>query len=553
MTLQNPRFLHFGVLLKVLLASLLLLNTVPAHAQDWSYRVRPGDNLWDLGARYLKPSVPWQQLKQHNAVSDPYRLPPGQTLRFPIAWLRVEPAPARVLAVRGPAQVTSKGLGSQPIREGMQLPMGSEVQTGADASVTLVFADDSRLLLRESSQILLDQLSSYGSTGMVDTRIRLQRGRSSNRVTPARGPASRYMITAPTATSSVRGTAFRVSAGNATVAGSTEVMEGRVQVGNRLGQRLVEPGYASISASNSAAPAPAHALLPAPQLDPTQLRLAPLPLLATWQAVPGASGYRAEVVRADTPEVLLFARDLAEPKLQIDDLPPGQLQLLVRAVSAEGVEGLDAEQTFSVPDGLPAPLTLAPLHAQTVRQAQPRFEWATVPGATGTALQIAREPLFLQPLLEQEARGNRVRAESALEPGDYFWRVASLDANGQRGRFGQALPLQISDAPQDPQLQSDKGQKGLFTLRWQAGESGQRYRVQIDRHADFSKPLLDREVDTPEVSLKQPWRGGKLYVRVQTLDDDGYAGPFSPAQQIHLPCKLCYGAGTGALLLLLAL
>ncbi|WP_269790676.1 FecR domain-containing protein [Stenotrophomonas sp. Iso1] len=551
MTLQNPQFLHH--FFKVLLASLLLFNAPSVGAQDWSYRIRPGDNLWDLGARYLKPTVPWQQLKQHNAVSDPYRLPPGQTLRFPIAWLRVEPAPARVVAVRGPVQVTGAGIGSQPVREGMLLPIGSEVQTGADASLTLKFADDSHLLLRENAQLQLDQLSSYGSTGMVDTRIRLQRGRSSSRVTPARGPASRYMITAPTATSSVRGTVFRVSAGDAGAAASTEVVEGRVQVSNHLGQRLVEPGYAAISASSSAAPAPVHAMLPAPHIEPSQLRLAPLPLLAAWQPVAGAVGYRVEVVQADAPEVLLFARDLAEPRVQIDNLPPGQLRLLVRAVSAEGVEGLDAGHAFTVPDGLPAPLTLAPLHGQTVHQPQPRFEWAVVPGATSTSLQIAREPLFLQPVLEQETRGNRVRAPSALEPGDYFWRVASLDAQGQRGRYGQALPLQISDAPQDPQLQSDKSQKGQFTLRWQAGQEGQRYRVQIDRHPDFSRPLLDREVESPEVSLKQPWRGGNLYVRVQTLDDDGYAGPFSPAQQIHLPCKLCYGAGAGALLLLLAL
>lgn len=550
-TLQNPQFLH--LFLKALLAGLLLFNAASAGAQDWSYRIRPGDNLWDLGARYLKPSVPWQQLKQHNAVSDPYRLPPGQTLRFPVAWLRVEPAPARVLAVRGPVQVTGAGHGPQPVREGMLLPIGSEIQTGADASVTLKFADDSHLLLRENAQLLLDQLSSYGSTGMVDTRIRLQRGRSSSRVTPARGPASRYMITAPTATSSVRGTVFRVSAGDATAAASTEVVEGRVQVSNRLGQRLVERGYAAISASSSAAPAPVHALLPAPLIEPSQLRLAPLPLLAAWQPVVGAAGYRVEVVKADAPEVLLFARNLTEPKLQIDDLPPGQLRLLVRAVSAEGVEGLDAEHAFTVPDGLPAPLTLAPLHGQTVHQPQPRFEWAVVPGATGTSLQIAREPLFLQPVLEHEAHGRRARAPAALPPGDYFWRVASLDAQGQRGRYGQALPLQISDAPPDPQLQSDKGQKGQFTLRWQAGESGQRYRVQIARQKDFSRPLLDREVESPEVSLKQPWRGGKLYVRVRTLDDDGYAGPFSPVQQIQLPCKLCYGAGAGALLLLIAL
>jgi len=39
-------------------------------------------------------------------------------------------------------------------------------------------------------------------------------------------------------------------------------------------------------------------------------------------------------------------------------------------------------------------------------------------------------------------------------------------------------------------------------------------------------------------------------MRVRYIDDDGYAGPYSPVQQLQLPCRLCYGAGAAALLLL---
>jgi len=125
-----------------------------------------------------------------------------------------------------------------------------------------------------------------------------------------------------------------------------------------------------------------------------------------------------------------------------------------------------------------------------------------------------------------------------------------VDAQGLAGRYGQPLPLRISDAPGDAGLQPAQAARGQLTLRWQAGADGQRYRVQVDRRGDFSAPLLDRETATPEISMKQPWRGGTLHVRVQYIDDDGYAGPFSQAQQIQLPCKLCYGIGAGALLLL---
>ncbi|WP_421574572.1 FecR domain-containing protein [Stenotrophomonas maltophilia] len=542
----------FSLAARLLVLVALMLSTAPLLAQDWTYRVRPGDTIWDLSARYLKPSIAWEQLQTHNRIADPYRLPPGSQLRFPVAWLQVQPAPARVLAVRGPVQSQADGQPRRDVLEGDLLRIGQELVTGEDASVTVVFADDSRLQLRERSRLRFDQLSRYGHTGMVDTRLRLEQGRASNRVTPANGPASRFIIDAPTATSSVRGTVFRVSAGLEGRGAATEVLEGRVQVGNRRGQRLVTRGQATRSPSLDARPAGVEALLPAPVLSTDPQRLATLPAALAWQPVTDAVGYRVEVVRADQPDVLLFARDTDATALTLPDLPPGELRVLVRAVSAAQVEGLDAGQDFEVRDQPVAPLTVRPLHGQTVNSARPRFEWARVADAERTVLQIARDPQFLAPVLEQDGRGTHLRPGQDLAPGDYVWRVASVDRNGHRGRFGQPLPLTITDLPVDPALQPPEAAKGQLTLRWQAGEPGQRYRVQLDRRGDFSAPLLDRELDQPEVSIKRPWRG-TLHVRVQYIDEDGYAGPFSPAQQIALPCRTCYAAGGGALLLWLLL
>ncbi|MDR0257540.1 MAG: FecR domain-containing protein [Stenotrophomonas maltophilia] len=530
----------------------LLLPPAIAGAQDWNYRVRPGDTLWDLGGLYLKPSVRWQQLQQHNRIDNPYQLPPGQLLRFPISWLRTEPAPARVLSVRGKVELSgADGTATRALQAGEQLHIGDTVETEGDSSITLEFADASRLQLREYSRLRLDQLSRYGHTGMVDTRLRLQQGRASNRVTPARGPASRYIIDAPTATSSVRGTVFRVSAGDTGHVGATEVLQGKVQVGNPHGQRLVRPGQSTRSSAD-AAPAAVSALLPAPALRNDALRLAPLPTLLAWEPVTGADHYRVEVVQAATPEILLFATSTADTRLAIGDLPPGQLRLLLRAVDAQGVEGMDASADFELSDQPPPPLTVSPLHGQTINSDRPRFRWSQAPGARSSVLQIAAEPSFRQPLQEQATHATDLRLAQPLPPGQYYWRVASRDAEGHQGRYGQALPLQLSNEPVDPALQPPEAAHGELTLRWQAGSEGQRYRVQVDRRGDFKAPLIDETVAQPQVSFKRPW-SGTLHVRVQYIDDDGHAGEFSPAQQIPLPCRLCYGAGGGALLLWLLL
>ncbi|MEL5920603.1 peptidoglycan-binding protein LysM, partial [Stenotrophomonas maltophilia] len=77
---------------------------------------------------------------------------------------------------------------------------------------------------------------------------RLQQGPASKRVTPARGPASRYIIDAPTPTRSVRGTVFPGSAGDGRDGAAPQVQQGQVQGGHPPGPRMGQPGQATRSA-----------------------------------------------------------------------------------------------------------------------------------------------------------------------------------------------------------------------------------------------------------------------------------------------------------------
>ncbi|RPE81306.1 FecR family protein [Vulcaniibacterium tengchongense] len=529
-----------------LLAALLLAPA--AAAQDWMYRVRPGDNLWDLGLRHLKPGIDWRRLQAHNAVQDPYRLPPGMLLRFPVAWLRVEPVRARVIALRGQVRAQAAA-GARPADavEDLRLGVGGWLETGADASATIEFADGSRLTVDGGSRVEFDRLSVYAATGMVDTRMRLQRGRAANRVTPAQGPASRYIIATPSATTSVRGTRFRVGAGAGDAPDTAEVLEGQVQVADDRRGVLLRPGFGTV-VGRDGAPA-ALALLPAPALDEAGSRLQTLPLTLRWAPLDGARAYRVEVVRADAPEVQLYSAVTEATELRIDALPGGRHRVLLRGIAGNGLEGRDAERTIAVSDKPLPPLTVRPRAGERVHQPRPRFEWTRSEDASGTLIQIARDPDFDQPLLESQARRERFRPEQALAPGRYYWRLASRDGEGRTGPFGEALAFEVSDAPPDPGLESEQARAGRVVLRWQAGEPGQRHRVQVARRPDFAAPLFDQVVDRPQVELERPL-GGRWYIRVQTVDDDGYAAPYGPVQELRFPCRLCYGAGAAALLLL---
>ena len=171
-----------------LLTTVLLLLTAAASAEDWIYTVRPGDNLWNLSETHLVSMKYWKSLQRHNNITDPLKIPPGSRLKFPVAWLKHQPASAVVVQLQGTAHLVSAADGSsRPLAIDTPLHTGDTVRTGPDGNLNIRFADGSELLVLSNSEVIMDSLSAYGETGMVDTRVRLQGGRVDTRVEPRQG------------------------------------------------------------------------------------------------------------------------------------------------------------------------------------------------------------------------------------------------------------------------------------------------------------------------------------------------------------------------------
>lgn len=532
----------------------LWMASLPALAEDWAYRVRPGDTIWDLAGEYLKPDVPWQRLQEHNRISNPYQLPPGSTLHIPLAWLNRQPARAKVVAVRGSAVATDKGR-DEPITSGMSLGSGALVKTSPDASLSLQFADGSRLMLLGDSELLLDRLTRFGRSGMADTRLRLQRGRISNEVRPTRGPAASFIVDTPSASSAVRGTQFRVEAGDALTL--TEVLEGRVAVGatgaSPRNSALVKRGYGTVVAAGQATVKPI-ALLPAPDLS----RVAPAHVRAqpdlAWPAMEGARHYRVQVGDDRRFETLLADLETATPTVTLPVLAEGDYFLRVRAVAANGLEGHDAVAPFRVEGQPEPPYTIAPATAAVVRTPQVALQWTRAPAAAGYQYEIANGADFTAPVAQASVK-DKTAAELALPPGEYAWRIRSVDAGGKAGPYSDVLAFTVRPLAEVTDIDGADAAKSRrdVTFRWPAGQPGQRYRFQMSRSADFKEPHVDQVVDAAEITLPR-LRTGTWYLRAQTIDVDGFEGPMPAPQIVEVPCRLCkIGVGAGALLILLAL
>ena len=528
---------------------------LPIHAQVPSgssaagaerlHRVAPGDTLIGLARAHLDPGHGWRALQRLNGVADPRRLQPGRMLRFPLDWLKAEPALAEALHVRGDVTVERAGAAPQAVQAGAQLQTGDLLHVGSESSLTLRFADGARLLLRPDSTLRLARLLQRPGGGVADTGLRLDQGSADSRVPPVAPPSAaagvprRYEITTPTLHLGVRGTEFRtrVDAGSVT---HVEVIEGQVAATGGRAEARLAAGQGAVAAPGARAPS-AGPLAAPPDLSAVAQRVERVPLRLAWAPRPGVTAWQAQVVDPAQPDRLLLDGRFDGPSARWADLPDGPYELRVRAVGPNGLEGLDARHAFVLKARPFPPFTTQPRSGAALRGEGVRFGWTLAEGVTRYHLQLARlepdaDPAaadFSTPLADRPDLA-AARHEEALPPGRYAWRVASVRADGDQGPFGDALPFTLRPLPPAPVLQEPQVADNALVLRWPAGEPGDHYELQMAAEATFSAPLHSLQTAVPEATLPRPGPG-RYFIRVRSIDADGIAGAFGGVQQVDVP------------------
>ncbi len=413
-------------------------------ADDWVYTTRPGDTLWGISKDYLKGPNYWPRLQKYNNIDNAKQMPPGTRISAPLEWLKSPPAPAQAVKVVGPVSITLAGDDtSSALTDGMSLPAGSVIETGAGASVTLGFADGSTLLLQEHSQLILDSFSAFRDTGMVDTRMRLQKGRVDTKVIPFKAPGGRYEITTPAAVAAVRGTQFRVSAEQDKAVMRSEVIRGEVAVEGAGVTQTLSGGFGTLAEAGKA-PLPPRKLLSAPMLANLPQQLKQVPVIFDWQALEGAVRYRAQLANDANFESLLHDSLFSTPQATWPNLEDGDYVLRVRAVDELGLEGFDASHSFNLATRLSAPYaTIPPDGMSQIAGPPPTFQWRTVNGAMAYRFQLAKQINFGAPLIDVVVEGTEYTPEVEFEPGRYYWRLATRNSRGTESDPGPGRGFNI--------------------------------------------------------------------------------------------------------------
>ncbi len=518
-----------------LLLLALLLPPIGVAAQEpvWRYTVRPGDNIWDLSRRYLANWRNWPQIQELNGIAQPRRIPPGTRLSIPIRLLRLETASATLVQASGEVTLLRADT-PVSVAEGDELRLGDKLLTSEQSSAVIRFADGSEVVMGAGAELLLDRLNQYRDTGMVDTRLKLERGRLETMVQPARGDGSHFEIWTPPAVSSVRGTDLRVGLDETLTQSATEVLTGTVAVAASATTRRVPADFGTITQQGEA-PEPPRPLLPAPERASLPDRLDRLPLRLQMPDLAGAAHFRFTLAEDQGLTRLLDDQVIEAGGAARLELPDGAYAARLRGIDGDGLEGRDQAWTLEVFARPEPPVPLQPEREGRLRDPLPQFGWSEPLDAEAYHFELSTDPDFVAPPVALERLTEPGFTPAAPLPlGSYFWRIATIDGSGRQGPFGDVQDFEVLAPPPDPTIDDLESERGQVTIRLAELAPGQQVRFQIARDAAFEEILSDQTSAEPVLTVPG-LLPDNYWFRAQIIEADGYVAEFSTPQRITVP------------------
>ncbi len=537
----SPSLCRIAFVFVILSCTLLLFGTarqVLAQEQEWIYIVSPGDNLWNISKTYLKGMDKLLKLQQLNQIQRPQRLPPGMQLKIPVSWLKVEPAVVSVQYIKGTIYLDRADGKRQLLTTDSTLHVGDTVRAEAQSMTALQLADGSTILLQENSQLTFDTLSTYGETGMVDSRMRLLDGRIESDVKPVEPPSGRFEILTPAALSSVRGTRFRTIMHDAEQQSRTEVSHGEIRVSASAQEVTVTEGFGTV-VNVGEPPPPPRPLLAAPDLSGLPSVITSKLPLFTPTPLDGAVAYRMLIAPADKPNAPFFDRLFPDLNLEGPVLGNGDYLLRVRGVDRVGLEGLDADHLFSIDIRPAAPTSATPESGAALYHHEIQFQWHASPNAASYHFQLATDETFSDLLVDMKnVKKTDLQPDQTLPPEQYYWRIASVDTAGKAGAFStpQALTVLQTVTLIAPQIQTAKVSRhhNQINVMWDTIDTASTYELQVAYDPEF-KDLWQTISSANSTVQFQPPPVASYHLRVRVVDAAGRSGPYG--QPYHVPAK----------------
>jgi hypothetical protein len=484
-----------------------LAQPAGAQGQYFLHRVRPGDTLFTIAQAYMDSHNGWRELQSLNRISDPYHLPPGNEIRVPFKRIPEIMSAATVVFVRGIVSANH-----QPLQVGMGVHEGVSINSGDDSTATLLLDDDTRVTLPPSSVMTIKRLRKFIRSGLVDIVIDIKEGSVESSVAPRGTGVGQFEIRTPFIVAGVRGTRFIVESGPNGSRGM--VYQGTVKAQASRGSAAYVSSGNGIVASTTGALGRPRPLLLAPALKTMSRPVRTQSARIEWSAVPGAIGYKVGVAADRGHTEWLSIQYVDRPEAVLTGLTSGNAWLVVSAIDAHQIVGMEASAGFTVDLGPPAPFVLQPIHQSTQYSEVSQFAWAEVTGAMCYEYEIARDFAFSDGPIRM--RSAETRAGAKLDSGVWWWHIRSVDQSGAAGPWTDPIQFKTEPAAPEPIVELDGA--SFLNVRWDRlegsrSEASVLYRVQLAKDKGFNAIVTDVSTFSDHVSLPMP-PAGVYFVRV---------------------------------------
>ncbi len=354
-----------------------------------------------------------------------------------------EPAFAKITQLQGTAQQLMEQGVTAKLKIGDTIATGVKIETSPASTLTLQFADKSKLLVSENSQITMESLQRSKDTGKVETIIRMDAGVSESRVTkqPPEFKA-KYRVVTPAMQLSVRGTIFRVTVDKNSGHTSSSVLEGVVAVTTDNRDMELLAGYGTIADIGKKAIKPAQ-LLEAPEINAVASPAQYLPLPLQWDNLSKATSYRLQLFTGINHDALIHDQIYPGNQIKLPVLADDDYLMSVRGIDAMGLEGRSSEQFFTL-NAHPLPPSIKAPSSNNSRKT--KLNWEPSVEAATYLIQVSRKNDFSDIISQvRNLPGSIGNITVKLSPGDYYWRVASISNTSEQGPFTLTKKFTVND------------------------------------------------------------------------------------------------------------
>jgi hypothetical protein len=237
-------------------------------------------------------------------------------------------------------------------------------------------------------------------------------------------------------------------------------------------------------------------------------------------------------------DVLVWEQLVNHARVPLPDLPDGDYHVRIRGIDRHGLEGKSVVKSLRIDTRPQPPVSLQPREGKTLRGVAAELKWSASADAERYLLEIAKDEAFEQIVLSQsDLDATHYRTTAIAEPGTYYWRVTSIATDGELGPAGGVRSWHLKPIPDkvEPAIETEDDR---LVASWPQVSPEQTYQVQLAFDRSFTNPELDEFTRKPSISFDKSSTEVR-YLRVRSIEPDGYLGPWGAVQRIDRP----YDAG----------